>query len=43
MTILLHVDLAFNDKPKIVCKKIYDIKNTLMFAWFLIIKVGYYH
>jgi len=40
--ILLQVDLAFNNEPKIVYESFYKTKNTSIFAWSLIPGVGHY-
>jgi len=40
--ILLKVDLISNDEPKTICEGFYEIKNILIFAWFLIHGVGHY-
>ncbi len=42
MVILLQIDLAFSDKPEIVCEGYYKTKNTFIFAWFLVLDVGHY-
>jgi hypothetical protein len=41
--ILLKVDLAFGDELEIFCEGFYEIKDTSIFAWFLIPNVGHYH
>jgi len=45
---LLHLDdfvtsrFIFGDEPKIVCEGFYEIKDTFIFTWFLILGVGHY-
>jgi hypothetical protein len=43
LVILLQVDLASSDEPKIVCEGCYEIKDTSIFAWSSILNVGHYH
>jgi hypothetical protein len=43
LVILLQVDLAFGDEPKIVCEGYYDSEDTSIFAWFSIPDLGHYH
>jgi hypothetical protein len=40
--ILLQINPAFNDEPKIVCKGFYKIDDTLIFTWSSIFIVGHY-
>jgi hypothetical protein len=40
--ILLQIDPAFSDEPYTVCESCYEIKNTSIFAWFLVPDVGHY-
>jgi hypothetical protein len=40
--ILLQVDLASNDQPKIIYEGCYEIENTFIFAWSSIIGIGHY-
>jgi hypothetical protein len=42
LVILLQVDPAFGDEPKIVCEACYDTKNTFIFSWSLVPSVGHY-
>jgi hypothetical protein len=41
--IVLQIDLASSDELEIVYESYYEIKDTSIFAWFLIIGVGHYH
>jgi hypothetical protein len=41
--ILLQVDFASGDKPEIVYEGCYEIENTFIFAWSLVLGVGHYH
>jgi hypothetical protein len=43
LVILLQVDLAFSDEPKIIYEDFYKTENISIFAWFLIIGIGHYH
>jgi hypothetical protein len=40
--ILLQIDPAFGDEPKIVYEGCYETKDISIFAWFLIPSVGHY-
>jgi hypothetical protein len=40
--ILLQVDLAFGDEPKIVYEGCYEIEDTSIFTWSLVPGVGHY-
>jgi hypothetical protein len=42
LVILLQVNPAFSDEPKIVYESCYETKDTSMFAWSLIPSVGHY-
>ncbi len=42
LVILLQVDLAFGDEPKIVCEGCYDTEYTSIFAWSSVPGVGHY-
>ncbi len=37
--ILLQVNLVFSDKHETVYKGFYEIKNTSIFAWYLILEL----
>jgi len=41
--ILLQVDPAFGDEPKIVREGYYEVKNTFIFGWSSIPDVVHYH
>jgi hypothetical protein len=43
LVILLQVDLASGDEPKIVCEGCYEIEDTSIFAWSSVPGVGHYH
>jgi len=43
LVILLQVDLASSNEPKIVYEGFYEIKDTSIFAWSSIFGVGHYH
>jgi hypothetical protein len=40
--ILLQVDLVSSDEPKIFYEGFYEIEDTFIFVWFLILEVGHY-
>jgi hypothetical protein len=40
LVILLQVNPAFGDEPKIVCEGYYEIKDTSIFAWSSILDIG---
>jgi len=40
--ILLQVDPAFGDEPKIVCENYYETENISIFTWSSILSVGHY-
>jgi hypothetical protein len=42
LVILLQVDPASGDEPKIVCEGCYETENTSIFAWSLVPGVGHY-
>ncbi len=42
LVILLQVDPAFGDEPKIVCENGYKIKDTSIFTWSSSPNVGHY-
>ncbi len=42
LVILLQVDPTSNDEPKTICKGCWEIENTSIFAWFLVLGVGHY-
>ncbi len=42
LVILLQIDVAFNDEPKIIYNFFYEIKDTLIFAWSSILDVEHY-
>jgi len=42
LVILLQVDLAFGNEPKIVYEGFYEIEDTSIFAWSSILGVGHY-
>jgi hypothetical protein len=42
LVILLHLDPASSDEPKIVCEGCYETKDTSIFAWSSILGVGHY-
>jgi hypothetical protein len=42
LVILLQVDPASDDEPKIICEGCYETENTSIFAWSLILGVGHY-
>jgi hypothetical protein len=41
--ILLEVSPTFDDEPKIVCKGFYEIKDTSISTWSLILGIRHYH
>jgi hypothetical protein len=43
LVILLQVNPASGDKPKIICEGCYKIEDTFIFAWSLILGIGHYH
>ncbi len=43
LVILLHIDPASSDEPKIVCEGCYEIEDTSIFAWSSIFGIGHYH
>ncbi len=43
LVILLQVDPASSDEPKIVCEGCYETEDTFIFAWSSIFGVGRYH
>jgi hypothetical protein len=43
LVILLQVDPASGDKPKIVCEGCYETKDTSIFTWSLVPGIGHYH
>ncbi len=43
LVILLQVDPAFGDEPKIVYEGCYKSKDTSIFAWSSIFDIGHYH
>jgi len=43
LMILLQVDPTSSDKPEIVYEGFYEIKDTSIFTWSLILGVGHYH
>jgi hypothetical protein len=42
LVILLQVDPAFDDEPKTVCEGYYEIEDTSIFAWSLVLGIGHY-
>jgi hypothetical protein len=42
LVILLQVDLASSDEPKIVCEGFHETKETFIFTWFSILGVRHY-
>ncbi len=42
LVILLQVDPAFSDEPKIVYGGFYETNDTFIFAWFSIPRIGHY-
>jgi hypothetical protein len=42
LVILLQVDPASGDKPKIVCEGYYETEDTSIFAWSSVLGVGHY-
>jgi len=42
LVILLQIDPAFGDEPKIVCEGCYKTKDTFIFTWSSISSVGHY-
>jgi hypothetical protein len=42
LVILLQVDPAFGDEPKIVCEGYYETEDTSIFAWSSVPGVGHY-
>jgi hypothetical protein len=40
--ILLQVDPASSDEPETVCEGCYEIEDTSIFAWSLILAIGHY-
>jgi hypothetical protein len=43
LVILLQVDPASSEEPKIVCEGCYEIEDTSIFAWSSVLGVGHYH
>ncbi len=43
LVVLLQVDLASSDEPKIVCESCYETEDTSIFGWFLILDVTHYY
>jgi len=43
LVVLLQVNLASSDEPKIVCESCYETKDTSIFAWFSILDVRHYY
>ncbi len=42
LVILLQVDPTFGDEPKTVREGCYEIEDTFIFAWSLVIDIGHY-
>ncbi len=41
LVILLQVDPAFGDEPETIYEGCYEIKNTFIFTWSLVLDVGH--
>jgi hypothetical protein len=42
LVILLQVDFASDDEPETICEGCYEIEDTSIFAWSLVLGVGHY-
>jgi hypothetical protein len=42
LVILLQVNPASGDEPETVCEGCYEIENTFIFTWSLVLGVGHY-